>query len=70
VQKIEVVTYRPFRDFGGWGIRAGRNGERALCARGDRGVRLELLDGTRLLIGSQTPEALATAIERAVRPGL
>lgn len=70
IQKIEVVSYRPLADYGGWGIRTGRDGERVLNARGNRGVRLDLSDGTRLLIGSQRPEALAVAIERAVRPGV
>ena len=69
VQKLEVVTYRPLRDYGGWGVRFGRDGERALNARGNRGVRLELTDGTRLMIGSQQPETLALAIEGALRPG-
>ncbi len=70
VRKIEVVQYRPILDYGGWGIRGGRDGERVLNARGNRGVRLDLADGTRLLIGSQRPEALAVAIERALRPGV
>ena len=70
VQKIEVVSYRPVRDYGGWGIRSGRDGERVLNARGNRGVLLDLGDGSRLLIGSQRPEALALAIERAQRPGV
>jgi hypothetical protein len=69
IRKIEVVTFRPARDHGGWGIRTGRDGERALTARGNRGVRLELADGSRLLVGSQRPEALALAIENALRPG-
>ncbi len=69
IQKIEVVSYRPVRDYGGWGVRSGRDGERVLNARGNRGVRLDLSDGTRLLVGSQSPEALAIAIERALRPG-
>lgn len=69
IQKIEVVTYRPIREHGGWGIRFGSDGERALTAKGNRGVRLDLADGTRLLIGSQRPEALALAIERALNPG-
>jgi hypothetical protein len=68
--RIEVVTYRPIADFGFWGICSGRDGERALIARGNRGVRLELNDGTKLLIGSQRPEALARAIEQALRPGV
>lgn len=69
IQRIEVVSYRPLADYGGWGIRTGRDGERVLNARGNRGVRLDLSDGTRLLVGSQRPEALAVAIERALRPG-
>jgi len=69
VRSIEVVIYRPIADYGFWGIRAGRDGERAYTARGNRGVRLELTDGTKLLIGSQRPEALASVLERALRPG-
>ena len=63
-------SYRPLADYGGWGVRTGRDGERVLNARGNRGVRLDLSDGTRLLVGSQRPEALAVAIERAIRPGV
>jgi hypothetical protein len=70
VSKVTVVSYRPLADYGGWGIHSGRDGERALIARGNRGVRLELADGTRLLIGSQKPETLAEAIERASHPGV
>jgi hypothetical protein len=70
VQRLEVISYRPIADYGGWGIRWGRDGERVLSARGDRGVRLDLADGTRLLIGSQRPEVLASALERALRPGV
>ena len=37
---------------------------------GTRGVRLELIDGTRVLIGSQRPEALASVLDHALRPGV
>ena len=71
IVRLEVVSYRPFADYWGWGIRSGRDGERVLNARGNRGVRIELSDGSRLLIGSQRPEALALALERAMlRPGV
>jgi hypothetical protein len=70
IDRIEVVHYRPIADYGFWGVRSGRDGEHALCARGNRGVRLFLNDGTRLLIGSQRPEALAIAVEKALRPGV
>lgn len=65
IRAIEVVTFRPMLDHGGWGIRSGAEGERVLTARGNRGVRLVLADGSRILIGSQRAEALAIAIDRA-----
>ena len=68
IASLEVVRYRPIRDCGGWGIRRGRGGEAVLNARGDRGVRLTLVDGSKLLIGSQRPEDLADALKRAMNP--
>ena len=41
VRRIEIVAFQPVADYA-WGIRSGRDGERALIARGNRGVRLEL----------------------------
>ena len=70
IQRVEVVQYRPVLDYGGWGIRRGRDGEKVLNARGDRGVRLHLVDGSKILIGSQRAEELALAVEGALRPGL
>jgi hypothetical protein len=60
----EVRTYKPIRDYGGWGIRYGRGGK-AYNVSGNRGVMLELSGGERLLIGSQKPEDLANAISLA-----
>jgi hypothetical protein len=70
IRSVEVVTYRPIVEYGFWGIRPGPNGERALIARGNRGVRIELTDGTKLLIGSQKPELLAAALDRSMRTGM
>ena len=70
VASLEVVQYHPVRDYGGWGLRVGRDGERVLTARGDRAVRLVLRDGSRFLIGTQRAEQFALAIEAARRPGL
>jgi hypothetical protein len=68
IQRVEVIQYRPLVDCGGWGVRMSRNGDRVLNARGNRGVRLHLIDGTRLIIGSQRPEELAATLEQAIRP--
>ncbi len=67
--QTEVVTYRPIRQFGGWGIRGGRfQGEftGVYSLRGNRGLLLSLTKETRfsffrarrLLLGSQEPEKL------------
>ncbi len=60
--ECEAVTYRPIRDFGGWGIRVGRGGW-AYNVSGNRGVQLRFKSGKRLMIGSKRPEALLEAIQ-------
>jgi hypothetical protein len=61
VARAEVFTYRPIRDYGGWGVRWSARGT-VFHARGNRGVRMELVSGERVLVGSQRPEELARAI--------
>ena len=65
IVSAEAVAYRPLRQFGGWGIRFGRGRTRAYSMSGDRAVRLTLVDGSEVFLGSLEPEALAGAIERA-----
>ncbi len=64
IARYEAVTYSPLKEYGGWGIRYGRNGK-AYNVSGNRGVQLELSDGQRLLLGSQRPEEFAIAIDIA-----
>lgn len=54
-------TYRPILEYGGWGIRYGKNGK-AYNVSGNQGVQLVLKTGKPLLIGSQKPDELAEAI--------
>jgi len=67
IRSVETRTYRPIRDFGGWGVRWAARGI-VYHARGNRGVRLVLASGERVLVGSQRPDELARAI--ATRTGL
>ncbi len=67
IRGVETRTYRPIRDFGGWGVRWAARGI-VYHARGSRGVRLVLASGERVLVGSQDADALARAI--AQRTGL
>ena len=61
IKDYEVQTYRPLRDYGGWGIRYGAKGK-AYNVSGNQGVQLEFVKGGRLLIGSQRPQELWQAI--------
>ena len=64
VVRFAAVTYRPLRDYGGWGIRGTRR-HGAYNARGDRGVFLELAGGATFVVGSQEPLELESAIAAA-----
>ena len=66
IRSAAVVTFDPLRDFGGYGVRSTNKGS-AYLAGGNRGVRLELANGSRVTIGSQRPDELAQAIKS--RPG-
>ncbi len=71
IEAFEAVSYRPILEFGGWGVR-GFGANRAYNISGNRGVRLHLKGGKRLLLGSQRADALEQAIARASarEPGL
>jgi hypothetical protein len=55
--------YSAMSEFGGWGIRTSRHG-RAYNAHGNKGVQLILRDDSRILIGTQRPEELASALRQ------
>ena len=61
IRSFEARTYRPILEYGGWGLRYGRNGK-AYNVRGNRGVQLEFTTGKRLLIGSQRANELAAVM--------
>ena len=61
----EARQYRPLVEYGGWSIRFGRHKKQASPMGGNRGVELELTGGARLLVGSQRPKELASAIGAA-----
>ena len=65
IQRYEVCTYSPIKDYGGWGIRFGRKGK-AYNVSGNRGVQLELSNRKHLLVGSQKPEELVEALNTAL----
>jgi hypothetical protein len=66
IARWEARTYRPIREYGGWGVRFGPRG-RAYNVSGTRGVEITLDSGKRVLIGSQRSDDLAAAIARIAK---
>jgi len=66
VKQCKVRTYHPIREYGGWGIRVRCKGK-AYNVSGNRGVQIELLNGDRMLIGSQRAEEFWRAIPAEYR---
>lgn len=57
IRTAQVRTYSPIGEYGGWGFK-GTARNRAYNVAGSAGLQLELTDGSRLLLGTQQPEAL------------
>jgi hypothetical protein len=64
IDHVEARTYKPIKEFGGWGIRWGSGKRKAYNISGDTGVELILKNGKSILIGSQREEELAFSIKR------
>lgn len=63
ISNARVVSFRPIRDYGGWGIRQGEDGY-CLNERGDSGVRFEHI-GKTYTVGSDDPERLLAVLRTA-----
>lgn len=66
IASYKAVHYSALRDYGGWGIRYGRNGK-AYNISGNDGVMLEFSNGKHLLIGSQKVHELLMAMDQNAR---
>ena len=67
IKQAEVRTYRPIREYGGWGIRYSRKYGRAYNISGNQGVHLSLAGDKQLLLGSQYAEDLAQFITAKIQ---
>ncbi len=68
IASVETMTIDPARDFGGYGIRS-RGDATAYLAGSPQAVRVGLINGSALVIGSARAEDLKSAIQRlAAKP--
>lgn len=58
VSEVSVRTYKPIREYGGWGIRYSLKNGKAYNVSGNKGLQLTLVSGKKFLIGTQKPEQL------------
>lgn len=63
IKNFEKTKYRPLLEYGGWGIRYGKN-KKAYNVSGNMGMQLTLSDGKRLLIGTQKPDEFQSAMQK------
>jgi len=63
VERVEIVSYHPVADFGGWGIRSGKKGK-AYNVSGNKGLDIYFKNGKRLLIGTQNHIALTDFLNK------
>jgi hypothetical protein len=61
IQSVETITHNIARDYGGYGFRSIQGGK-AYVANGDRGLRVTLTGGEKVVVGSQRPGELAQVL--------
>jgi hypothetical protein len=65
LESAQVRTYSPLREYGGWGIKYGFNGQgKVYNVSGDQGLQLVFKSGDKLLIGTQMPTEIQSALRR------
>jgi hypothetical protein len=61
IDKLEIRTYRPLQEYGGWGNRRGKSG-RAYTIKGKQGLQLTLKNGDKILLGTSKPDEISKVI--------
>ena len=63
ITRMQITTFNAFKDYGGWGIRGGRNGI-AYTVSGHTGIDIELINDKKILIGTRKPEEVKKIIKK------
>jgi len=68
ISRSYVREYSPLMEYGGWGLRMGLFGKgTAFNVSGSMGLQLEFTNSKKLLIGTNKPEELITALNKIER---
>ncbi|HZH70816.1 MAG TPA: hypothetical protein VFD80_10215 [Flavobacteriaceae bacterium] len=63
IKSCYTTTYRPIRDYGGWGYRISFKKGKAINVRGNQGIQLVLENNKKILIGTQKTKEAQKAID-------
>ena len=63
IKEVSVRTYKPIREFGGWGLRYSFKNGKAVNVKGKEGIQLLLNNGDKLLIGTQSSKKAQEGIQ-------
>jgi hypothetical protein len=66
IASLEVRSYNALPEYNGWGIKTGLAG-RSYTIRGNQGIQLVLVDGSRVLIGTRFPDYIRDLVESLKR---
>ncbi len=65
ILSYELRTYKPIKEYGGWGIKQGKKkNDKAFNVRGNKGMQLYLKGDKKLLLGTARGAAFKRAMER------
>lgn len=68
IQTFATRQYKPVKEYGGWGIKFGRRRVgKAYNVKGNIGMQLELVNGHKVLFGTQRADAFQYAIEKMMK---
>jgi len=68
INNYEIRTYKPIKEFSGWGIKYSWTGAgRAITVKGKTGLQLYLVNGKKVLLGTQRGEALNRAMQKMMK---
>lgn len=63
ITRIQITTFNGLKDYGGWGIRGGRNGI-AYTVSGNTGIDIELINDKKILIGTRKAKEVNEIIKK------
>jgi hypothetical protein len=63
IETMKVIDYDPLSDYGGWGIRFGKNGM-AYTVKGNHGLYIRRTDKKPLLIGTSRPKEMESFLQK------